>query len=973
METWPQPRIPISTYRLQFNHSFTFSDARQVIPYLHTLGISDCYASPYLKATPGSTHGYDVVDPTQLNPEVGSEADYHQMVEELHRFGMGQILDVVPNHMGIDKQINPWWLDVLENGPSSPYAGFFDIDWRPIKRELEDKVLLPILGDLYGKVLENQEIILVYENGSFFLRYYEHRLPVDPKPSAMVLSYRLGELVEQMGVDDPRLHELQSIITALQHLPSRRERDPELIQERRREKEVIKRRLAAVVNDSPILKQFIEGNVRLFNGTKGDPASFDLLDELVDDQAYRLAYWRVASEEINFRRFFDINELAAIRMEDPEVFRQSHALIFRLLKEGAVTGLRIDHVDGLNDPGIYLRHLQTWAQNELRPRASAMTDSRRPLYVVVEKILGTDEELPEGWPVFGTTGYDFLNILNGLFVDTASARAMDDIYTRFIHDRISLEDLAYDAKKLIMRSTMASEINALGHQLNRLSERDRWSRDFTLYSLTLAIREIIACFPVYRTYVTERTEVVLERDRAYIRRAVAKAKRKNPTLSGLVFDFVRDLLLNPAEEAERLVREEVLRFIMKFQQVTSPVTAKGIEDTAFYIYNRLVSLNEVGGEPDHFGLTLAAFHKHMRERQARWPHALSATSTHDTKRSEDVRARINVLSEMPKEWKARVSRWAKLNKKWKSDVEGRVAPTSNEEYLLYQTLIGAWPFGTLDDEQHGTFVGRIQGYMAKALKEAKVNTSWVNPDQAYEDAVQSFVDRVLGRSPANPFLEDFASFQHLVAEYGMYNALSQVLIKILAPGVPDFYQGTEGWDLSLVDPDNRRPVDYAGQAKTLEHLLKEAERTDAARLKFAQELLDSRQDGRIKFYVTMTGLRYRAAHVPLFQEGDYVPLEATGAKKDRLCSFARISGDLAVVAVAPRLVAGLMGDTLGPPVGKNVWEDTRIPVPSWRAGSRYRNILTGEELTTTSEEDRQMLLVGEILAHFPVALLERAI
>lgn len=973
METWPQPRIPISTYRLQFNRSFTFNDARQIIPYLHTLGISDCYASPYLKATPGSTHGYDVVDPTQLNPEVGSEAEYQQMVEELHRFGMGQILDVVPNHMGIDKQINPWWLDVLENGPSSPYAGFFDIDWRPIKRELEDKVLLPILGDLYGKVLENQEIILVYENGSFLLRYYEHRLPVDPRPSAMVLSYRLGELIEQMGVGDPRLHELQSIITALQHLPSRRERDPALIQERRREKGVIKRRLAAVVNDSPIIKQFIEDNVRLFNGTKGDPDSFDLLDKLVNDQAYRLAYWRVASEEINFRRFFDINELAAIRMEDPEVFRQSHALIFRLLKEAAVTGLRIDHVDGLNDPGIYLRHLQTWARNELLPPATATTDPSRPLYVIVEKILGTDEEIPEGWPVFGTTGYDFLNILNGLFVDTASERAMDEVYTRFIHRRISLADLAYEAKKLIMRSTMASEINALGHQLNRLSERDRWSRDFTLYSLTLAIREIIACFPVYRTYVTERTEVVLERDRAYIRRAVAKAKRKNPTVSGLVFDFVRDLLLNPAEEAERLVREDVLRFIMKFQQVTSPVTAKGIEDTAFYIYNRLVSLNEVGGEPDHFGVTLAAFHKAMRERQARWPHALSATSTHDSKRSEDVRARINVLSEMPKAWKARVSRWAKLNKKWKSDVDGRIAPDPNEEYLFYQTLIGAWPFGTLDDGQYGAFLSRIQGYMAKALKEAKGNTSWVNPDQAYEDAVQSFVEHVLDRSQTNPFLEDFASFQHLVAEYGMYTALSQVLIKILAPGVPDFYQGTESWNLSLVDPDNRRPVDYVGQAKTLDDLLKEADRTDAARLRFAQGLLDSREDGRIKFYVTMTGLRYRAAHVSLFQEGDYVPLEARGARKDRVCSFARIAGDLAVVAVAPRLVAGLIGDKGGPPVGKAVWEDTQIPVPSWRAGSRYRNVLTGEELTTSSAEDRQMLLVGEVLAHFPVALLERAV
>ena len=966
-----QPRFPISTYRLQFSRAFTFVDAKEILPYLHALGISDCYASPYFKATPGSSHGYDVVDPTQLNPELGTEKEYQEFVLELQRHGMGQILDVVPNHMGISKLVNPWWLDILENGPSSPYATFFDIDWSPIKRELEDKVLLPILGDLYGKVLENQEITLRYHDGGFELRYYDHTLPVGPKPWLKVLTYRLRELEEQLGSTHPALHELQSILTALRHLPSRQERDPQLVEERRREKEIIRQRLAALANESPAIYRFIEENVGVFNGTKGDPRSFDLLHELIDDQAYRLAYWRVASEEINYRRFFDINELAAIRMEDPRVFATFHELIFRLLKEGAVTGLRIDHVDGLNDPVTYLGQLQAWARKELLPLADRSGSNTRPLFVVVEKILGKDETLPEGWPVFGTTGYDFINLLNGLFVNRDHERAMEEAYQRFVHRRISLEDLLYECKKLIMRVSMASESNALGHQLNRLSERNRWSRDFTLYSLTYAIREIIACFPVYRTYVTEGTDVVMERDRAYIRRAVAKAKRKNPALSGLVFDFVRDLLLNPIQEEKQEDREDRLRFIMKFQQFTSPVTAKGVEDTAFYIYNRLVSLNEVGGEPDIFGVPPATFHDRLRERQARWPHSLSATSTHDTKRSEDVRARINVISEMPKAWRAQVLRWSKLNKKYTTKLEERPAPDPNEEYLFYQTLIGAWPFDAMDDTQYGTFCERIQRYMTKALKEAKVNTSWINPDQSYDEAVRFFIAQVLDRSGPNVFLDEFLPFQQMIAEYGMYNSLSQVLLKALAPGIPDFYQGTELWDFSLVDPDNRRPVDFAARAGLLADLQQACERPEGDRVRFIQELLDSRKDGRIKLYLTESALRYRRAHPALFQAGEYVPLEVQGSKREHLCSFARILGEETVVAVAPRLVGGLLADKLGAPIGPEVWGDTWISVPSWRPGSRYRNLLTEESLASETINDRQGLQAGQVLSGFPVAILER--
>lgn len=966
-----QPRWPVATYRLQFNQSFTFKAATQLIPYLHALGITECYASSYLKAVPGSMHGYDVVDPTVLNPEVGTEEEYRELVTTLQSHGMGQILDVVPNHMGIGQSANKWWLDVLENGPSSRYADLFDIDWSPIKRELEGKVLLPILGDLYGTVLENQEIRLLYEEGSFRLRYYDHTLPVAPKSWARILTHRLEALIAQAGAESPHVQELQSIVTALRHLPSQIEVDPQRVSERYREKEIARQRLATLVRDSSTIAKFVEENVKLFNGTKGDPRSFDLLDALLNDQVYRLAYWRVASEEINYRRFFDINELAAIRMEDEAVLTEFHTLIFRLLKEGWVTGLRIDHVDGLYDPGRYLRYMQSWAQGELPAQTHEQNCDDRPLYLVVEKILGKDEPLPETWPVHGTTGYDFLNLANGLFVQSANERAMDDIYTRFIHRRISYDDLVYETKKLIMRVSMSSEINVLGHQLNRLSERDRRSRDFTLNSLTHAIREIIACFPIYRTYVTHGPEPVTDRDRAYIRQAVARAKRRNPAVSGLVFDFVRSLLLKEWDERTQQDREEQLRFVMKFQQTTSPVTAKGIEDTAFYVYNRLVSLNEVGGEPQQFGVPLATFHKRMRERQAYWPHSLSATSTHDTKRSEDLRARLNVLSEIPQAWKTRVNRWSKVNKRHKTDVEGEPSPDRNEEYLLYQTLVGAWPLMPMDEAQYRTFCDRIQAYMNKALREAKIHTSWINPDQAYEEAARHFVEAILDRTKPNPFLDDLLPFQARIAHYGMCNALSQVLLKITAPGIPDFYQGTELWDLSLVDPDNRRPVDFSIHGKIVSELERVCSDAGDNRRSLVRDLIESREDGRIKLYVTMITLNYRRAHASLFQRGEYVPLEGSGGKKDHLCGFTRLYQDEAVVTVVPRLVSGLMPESEKFPLGPDVWGDTLVTVPSWKQGSPYRNLLTGEVLRSSEAPGSQVLHVAEILSDCPVALLER--
>lgn len=953
--------MPVSTYRLQLNRGFPFKAATAIVPYLSALGITDCYPSPYLKATPGSEHGYDVVDPTMLNPELGTEDEYREFIRSLHAHQMGHILDVVPNHMGIGRSANVWWLDVLENGPSSRYAHLFDIDWHPVKRELENKVLLPILGDLYGTVLENQQIVLLYEEGRFFIRYYDHRLPVGPKSATMVLTYRLDELIAEAGASSPHVQELQSIVTALRNLPASTETDPERLEERNRERDIIRQRLATLVRDGATIARFLDDNVRIFNGTKGDPRSFDLLDALLDEQVYRLADWRVAAEEINYRRFFDINELAAVRMEDEAVLQALHVLVFRLVKEGAVTGLRIDHVDGLSDPGRYLREWQTWGQRELG----------RPLFVVVEKILGKDEPLPETWPISGTTGYDFLNLLNGLFVQTTNERAMNETYVRFIRRRISFEDLVYESKKLIMQASMASEINVLGHQLNQLSERDRRSRDFTLNSLTNAIREIIACFPVYRTYITEGPEPLLDRDRAYIRLAVARAKRRNAALSWSVFDFVRSLLLKEWDERTSQNRQEQLRFVMKFQQMTSPVTAKGIEDTAFYRFNRLVSLNEVGGNPESFGVTVTAFHKHLRERQARWPFSLSATSTHDTKRSEDARGRINVLSEIPREWRTSVNRWAKLTRKCKVDVEGQLVPDRNEEYLLYQTLVGIWPLRPVDDAEYRAFCDRIQGYMNKALREGKTHTSWINPDQAYEDAMRKFIDAILDRTTPNAFLDEFLPFQRRVAQWGMWNTLSQVVLKATAPGVPDFYQGSELWDFSLVDPDNRRPVDYEMRASILNELRRGlAERGQDLR-PLIRTLLAERIDGRIKLYTTMRALNFRRENHSLFHQGEYIPLEGHGTKQDHCCAFARLHLERALVTVVPRLVVSLTGDAMASPVGSDVWEDTYVTVPSWRPHSLYRNLFTGEGLSTQTVGDRQMLPMADVLREFPVALLER--
>jgi (1->4)-alpha-D-glucan 1-alpha-D-glucosylmutase len=1028
-------RLPEATYRLQVHHGFTFRDARRVVDYLAALGISDCYLSPYMMAKAGSEHGYDIVNHNAINPEVGTEQDYHAFAETLKSLGLGQVVDVVPNHMGVGGE-NAWWTDVLENGPGSPYAPFFDIDWKPLKPDLADKVLLPILGDQFGKVLEDQQLVLSFDDGAFWLHYFDRRLPIAPHSWAMILQHRIEELQEALAAEQEHLSEYQSILTSIGHLPGITETDPEKVSERRREKEVLKRRLKDLADEAPRVGAFIKENVAIFNGTPDDPHSFDLLEQLLGEQPYRLAYWRVASDEINYRRFFDVNELAAICMENPEVFEQTHRLILRLVNQGDIQGLRIDHPDGLYDPPEYLRRLQkarflqvcrqvfdeqfangaalhdepvvegasaspienpAEAPSNGPPRAEAPTWEAlepvlvdrfealarkerndlliRPLYVVVEKILEPGERLPESWPVHGTTGYDFLALLNGLFVERTNAKAFDRLYEAFVKERPDFRELVYRCKLLIMQASMSAEVSVLGHELDRISERNRRSRDFTLNSLTEALREVIACFPVYRTYVNSTG--ALERDRRYIEMAVSRAKRKNPATSTSIFDLVRAvLLLNQTYAPDDAARASLERFVGRFQQLTGPVMAKAVEDTAFYIHNRLVSLNEVGGDPEIFGSTVSSFHQQNIERQAHWPYSLLATSTHDTKRSEDVRARINVLSEVPREFRTRAFRWARLNQSKKTRVEDVPAPSRNDEFLLYQTLIGSWPLEPVDAAGREQYRERIQSYMLKATREAKVNTSWVSPNEEYEQATREFVRAILDTSRRNPFLADFEPFVQRISELGLWNSLSQTVLKLTSAGVPDLYQGTEIWDFSLVDPDNRRPVDYERRREllgTLAARLAESPDELGTLAPLAGELVASPRDGRIKLFVIWRMLNFRRQHRGLLTCGRYIPLDATGSRAEHVVAFVRKNAQSAMVVVAPRLIANLGGDTIGPPLGRDRWGDTSVSLPTQLQSASFRNLFTGEIVSPSepgfSESGRWP--IGDLLAAFPVAVLER--
>lgn len=936
-------RIPTATYRFQFNQHFTFRQATELVTYLHDLGISHVYASPLFKASPGSIHGYDINDHNQLNPEVGSREDFDAFVQALHAHGMGLIVDFVPNHMGIGSLLNAWWVDVLENGPSSRYAPHFDINWYPLKQGLENRVLLPILGDQYGRVLERGEFKLSFEGGAFFVHYFEAKLPVAPRSYTFILKPALERLAAMEDVPEEFRAEFQSVITALEHLPARTETDPAKIEERAREKEVIKRRLVRRCEEHPQAGLAIQQAMRHLEGMPGDARSFDAMDELLSAQVFRLSFWRVAAEEINYRRFFDVNDLAAIRVELPEVFEEAHRLTFELIADGSIDGLRIDHVDGLWHPRSYLEELQR--------RSAELTgaqEEKMPLYLLVEKILLGEERLPGNWPVHGTTGYEFANDVIRLLIDPSAEASLSADYAPAAKGHAMFQDIAHDGKDLVMHLSLASEVNVLSHLLDQLSDSNRWYRDFTLNALTTAVREFIACFPIYRTYICPEEEPTAE-DRAAVQSAVRQALRRNPGIERSIFEFLGNILLKKfPENIDETAQEAHMHFLMKFQQCTGPVMAKGVEDTAFYVYNRLVALNEVGGEPQRFAVSPDRFHQRYVTQLKEHPHSLIATSTHDSKRSEDVRARIAGISEIPELWRKSLRRWEMTNRSFKREIEGELAPDANEEYFLYQALLGTWPTSPMTAEQLEVYIGRIQEYMVKACKEAKVNSSWIQGNEAWEEALRGFVADILRQKP-NRFLKSFQPVAAQLARLGAVNSLSQLVLKMTVPGVPDFYQGTERWSLTLVDPDNRAQVDYEGAKQLLQTTLGAS----------PAELMQRWEDGGIKLAITRTLLRFRRDHPLPFQTGDFIRLKARGAFADHCFAFLRRTGDAFLLVVVPRLT-----QRVGfPPLG-DLWQDTALELPADWSSKPLQNIFTGSEVMTVDEA----LPLADLLRELPLAV-----
>ncbi|NEQ76127.1 MAG: malto-oligosyltrehalose synthase [Okeania sp. SIO2C9] len=932
-------RIPITTYRIQFTSNFGFDSAKVIVPYLAELGISDIYASPIFKAKTGSNHGYDVVNSNILNPELGGKEKFAELATEIKSNQMGWLQDIVPNHMAFSSQ-NHILVDVLENGPESQYRDYFDIDWNHPYEGIKGRVLAPFLGKFYGDCLESGELKLHYGQNGLTVNYYDHQFPIRIDSYTQVLTYNIGKLRNKLGRKNQDFVKLQGVLYSLKYIPSGAEG-----RERYDQISFIKGMLWELWNENLHIKEFIEDNIKTFNGVPGKPESFDLLDKLLSEQYFRLSFWKVGNEELNYRRFFTVNDLISVRVEDEQVFNTTHALILEMLKEEKFTGLRIDHIDGLYDPAQYL--------NRLREKANAP-------YIVVEKILEPSEDLPVNWPVQGTTGYDFLNYVNGIFCDHFNEEEFDQIYSRFIKGTSNYGQLADENQRLIINKHLAGDIDNLAHLLKDISSKYRYASDFTIFGLKAALVEVMSVFPVYRTYVSK--EGVSKADRECIQRVIAKTKEKipffiNELLNELSF-IEKFLLFEFDEHLNQEDQDKWLHFVMRLQQFTGPLMAKGVEDTVLYVYNRLISLNEVGSTPSKFGVSVEDFHGFNQHRIAYWPHTMSGTSTHDTKRGEDVRTRINVLSEIPEEWESYLQKWQEINAPQKDCVAGLDVPAPNDEYFLYQTLLGAFP---VDESEYPTFVERIKEYIIKAIREAKVNTGWLRPDDDYESSLIKFVEHLLNKSEDNEFLPAFRPLQRKVQYYGVFNSLSQAFLKLTSPGVPDIYQGTELWDLSLVDPDNRRPIDFENRAEFLKEIKTKIE-SDI--LGLIEELLQTPETGKIKMFLIYQALQARREYLDLFQRGNYQKLFVMGSLKDHIVAFSRKWGDSTAIIIAPRLLTKLIQEGENP-LGEQVWRETRICLPS---GSSlvWKNAITQQKL---KEEKEDTLWIRNVLNHFPVALL----
>ncbi|MGH7905393.1 MAG: malto-oligosyltrehalose synthase [Candidatus Binataceae bacterium] len=875
---------PRATYRVQLHTGFGFDDAADIAEYLSELGVSHLYCSPYLQSAPGSTHGYDVVDFRHLNDELGGEPGHTRMCEALRARGLGQVLDVVSNHMAIGPK-NPWWWDVLENGPSSNYAAYFDVDWDPPEARLRNTVLLPVLGAQYGLILESGEIQLARHDGAFIIRYHDHRFPVSPK----TLDTLLSDAAARCGSD-----ELAFIADALGNLPASTATDRDSVRVRHRNKAVLEAQLSRLLHESPAVAEAIDAVV---NSVNSDNAA---MHALLERQNYRLAYWRAAGRDLGYRRFFDIDTLVGLRMEDEQVFAETHALILKWVSDGVLDGLRIDHIDGLRSPWRYLERLR-----KACPGA----------WILVEKILESGEPLRKSWPIGGATGYDFLNLAGGLFIDPAGEEPFTRLYREFTAMPADFAAVVFEKKDLVMRDVLGSDLNRLTAMLLDICEHDPRYRDYTRHELHIALRAVAARFSVYRTYVRENAEPDIL-DERYVDEAVKAAKSDLPNLDPTLFDFLKNILLL------RVPGGLSAELALRFQQFTGPVMAKAVEDTAFYCFNRLICLNEVGGDPARFGTSVEEFYRDCESAQRNWPLRMTATSTHDTKRSEDVRARLSLLSEIPNQWDAAVRRWSRINKRhWRG-----AAPDRDAEYLLYQTLAGAWPIET----------SRIVEYMEKAVREAKLRTSWTNPNPDYENRLKDFINGALADGA---FVTDLETFVAPLMTLGWVNSLALQLIKLTAPGIPDLYQGSELWHFALVDPDNRRPVDYAVRRR----MLRELERLTL------DEIVRRTSEGMPKLWVVRQALALRKRLPDAFgRDGTFTPLPVSGERAAHVIAYKR--GD-SVIAVAPRLVAKLRGD----------WRDTKIEIPD----GEWLNELTGERASGGE------LSLAALLARFPVCLLAR--
>lgn len=937
-------KIPNSTYRLQLNKKFTFLQAKEIIPYLKELGITHCYISPILKARSSSDHCYDIVNHYEFHEDLGTKQDFYDFSDTLHSYGLGLICDIVPNHMGVNSE-NIWWMDVLENGEASEFAHYFDIDWAPFKKELKSKVLLPVLGDHYGNILTNGnlELKLNPSNSKIELFYYDNKFPVNPSSYPLIMEHRLDILSSRLGGSNSDFLEYQSIITAFNNLPVHTQNSSEQIQIRKREKNITFYRLNNLIKKNYLIKEFIEENLEDFKTGNDNGLASQRLHNLLEQQVYRLAYWRVSVDEINYRRFFDVNDLAALRIQSPEVFSSTHNYIFDLIKDRKIDGLRIDHPDGLHNPSEYFYKLQSEIASMLDlehnfSNTNCLSNENLPFYIIAEKILAPFEKLPSNWPIFGTVGYDFLNLVNNLMIKSDNLKKMTRVYESFIKTDINYQNLVISCKKLIMKTALTSELSMLANHLNKISESNYSTRDFTFNNIRDALMQVIANFPVYRTYISE--DGFDNKVTEYVKWAVGLAKKQTPFADTFIYDFIEQILLLKFEDNKNSVLyKEILNFTMKFQQYTAPLMAKGYEDTIFYRYNRLISHNEVGSDLSRFGISKSEFHNINMERFKRIPFNLSNTSTHDTKRSEDVRARINILSEIPLLWKKHVDKWHSLNITKKHNIDGVLYPDLNDEYLFYQTLIGIWPDEEFDNIDMTALSTRVENYMLKVIRESKINTSWLSINEKYENALSSFVQKVLHSPLKHPFWKDFLPFQSEIASKGFINTITQTVLKLTLPGVPNIYQGCEVMNFTLVDPDNRRCVDF-----------------ESLKLMLNVKEFDVSRKSASKMFVVKTLLKLRNEYPDIFKYGEYVPLDVKGVCKNNILAYGRVLNKSSIIVILPLFPYEINFEK------DNFWGNTRV---KFGKNARLYDVFNNFSIDVKNE-----IFINEVFVDKPFSVLK---